>query len=91
MLKSSRAKLDMPSWAHLQATYDLSKRECVLRAANESSGGQPELFIQISLLQVIEGWKEPKAVEKERLRLCWETESTSAVPTVSTLRPVWKP
>lgn len=91
MLKISRAMPDMPSWAHLQAAYDLSKRECVLRAADESSGGQPELLIQISLLQVIEGWKEPKAVEKERLRLGWETDSISGVPTASTLRPVWKP
>lgn len=53
----SRAKPGMPSWAHLQATYDLSKRECVLWAPDESRGGQPELLIQISLLQVIEGWK----------------------------------
>lgn len=47
----------LPEPTYLQAPYDLSKRECVLRATNESSGGQPELLVQISLLQVIEGWK----------------------------------
>lgn len=88
MLKDSRAKPGVPSWAHLQATYDLSKGECVLWAPNESRGGQPELLIQISLLQVIEGWKRDQCSRERKTEVGLGGESISAVLDASTLTPV---
>ena len=67
LMHASSGVPDTPACAHLQTPYDLPQRKGVFGASNKSGCGQLELLIQVSLPQVVEGWKAHRAESRQQI------------------------